>query len=187
MAANLRYLSFRCTGCGNCCKEPLLPLTDDDLRRIVRHTGERALDIVRFVDKNQIDLDDEPESFTELRQGRRVMVLAHGRRGCRYLGRDDRCTIYSARPLGCRVFPFDPLFSRDGKLRRLRLIPATECLYELDGDNDPDKLRRLSQRHESATEAYQARISQWNTAQRRRKRRGLAARTGAEFLRFLGL
>ncbi len=184
--AGADFLSFRCTGCGNCCKDPLLPLTDADLRRILRHTGERAMDVVRFVSRHQIDLDDEPESFADLRQGRRVMVLAHGRRGCRYLGTDDRCGIYNHRPVGCRVFPFDPLFYRDGRLRRLRLIPATDCEYELDGTNDVAVLRSLTERHDTSTEAYQAKLAEWNRDQRSRRRRGFAARTGADFLRFLG-
>jgi Fe-S-cluster containining protein len=181
-----RFLSFRCTGCGNCCREPLLPLTDSDLRRIVQHTGERPEAVIRWVDKNAIDLDDEPENFALLRQGKRVMVLAHTRYGCRYLGADDRCTIYTHRPLGCRAFPFDPVFAKDGKLRRLALIPAAECEYELDGKNDPDRIRSMQQRLDRATDAYHQRIAAWNRAQALRRRHGLAAETSRQFLAFLG-
>jgi len=53
--------------------------------------------------------------------------LRHERGGCRYLGEDNRCTIYSSRPLGCRVYPFDPDFSRAGKLVRLKIVKATEA------------------------------------------------------------
>ena len=109
-------LKFRCTGCGNCCKEPLLPLTAADVKRISERTGDAPTDIVRFIDRNAIDMDDEPESFAMLRQGRRVMILRHQGGGCRYLGKDERCTIYGARPLGCRIFPFDPTFDKKGKL-----------------------------------------------------------------------
>ena len=84
------------------------PLTDSDIKRITRHTGEPTRDLVRWVDRNGIDMDDEPEAFVMLRQGKRVMVLRHEGGGCRYLGSDDHCTIYGQRPLGCRVFPFDP-------------------------------------------------------------------------------
>jgi uncharacterized protein len=182
-----RWLKFRCTGCGNCCKDPLLPLTDQDVVRIKQRTGDDPKDFIIWVDRNGIDMDDEPEAFVRLRQGKRVMVLRHQGGGCRYLGQDDRCTIYSSRPLGCRAFPFDPTFNKQGKLRRLQLIQATDCLYELDGQNDPDAIREMQQRHEAATAAYQARILTWNTEQKRRVRAGRAAQTAREFLSFLGV
>jgi Fe-S-cluster containining protein len=182
-----KYLKFRCTQCGNCCKDPLLPLTDLDIRRITRHTGEATRDLVRWVDRNGIDMDDEPEAFVMLRQGKRVMVLRHEGGGCRYLGSDDRCTIYGHRPLGCRVFPFDPTFSDSGKLRRLKLIDATDCKYELDGQNDLDKIRDLQQTHAAATRAYQAKVASWNASQKERKKLGRRPQTAADFFLFLGL
>ena len=180
-------LAFRCTGCGNCCKEPLLPLTDADVRRISRKTGDTATDIVRWVDRHGIDMEDEPEAFVMLRQGKRVMVLRHERGGCRYLGTDNRCTIYSSRPLGCRIYPFDPDFSPKGKLVRLKIVKATECPYELDGDNDPDELRELDDRYQKAHWDYNDKVAEWNRTQADRKRAGYAAQTAREFLGFLGL
>lgn len=187
MATGERFLKFRCTGCGNCCKEPILPLTDGDVERIAERTGAAPSDFVRFIDRNAIDMDDEPEAFVRLRQGKRVMVMRQGAGGCHFLGADDRCTIYAARPLGCRVFPFDPTFGADGKLRRLKLIQAADCRYELDGDNDPRKIRELQERHETVTTRYHQRIAEWNREQTRRKRQGRAVQTAKKFLSFLGL
>ncbi|HEY2409724.1 MAG TPA: YkgJ family cysteine cluster protein [Polyangiaceae bacterium] len=186
MATGEKFLKFRCTGCGNCCKEPLLPLTDADMRRILRRTGEDVTELVHWVARDGIDMDDEPEAFVMLRQGKRVMVLKHERGGCRYLGEDDRCTIYTSRPLGCRIFPFDPTFARDGKLRRLKLIDAADCRYELDGDNDLRAMHDLHARHELETHAYQDRVAEWNREQKKRKRRGNAPQTAQDFFRFLG-
>lgn len=187
MTSGRALLKFRCTGCGNCCKDPLLPLTDADVARIIARTGERARDIVRFVNRHQIDMDDEPEGFARLRQGKRVMVLGHSRGGCRYLDPENRCKIYGFRPLGCRVFPFDAIFSKTGGLRRLRLIQATDCKYELDGKNYVAPMRELKQRYDDATSAYHARIAEWNQHQITRRRSGRAAQTALEFLEFLGL
>ena len=50
----LKYLKFRCTGCGNCCKDPLLPLTDADVATIIEQTRERAIDIVRIERRHKI-------------------------------------------------------------------------------------------------------------------------------------
>ncbi len=181
-----KYLRLRCTGCGNCCREPLLPITDADLRRIVRHTAEYARQCVSFVAPDGIEMDDEPEAFALLRQGRRVMVLRHVRGRCRYLGLDDRCTIYSHRPQGCVVFPFDPEPSPRGGIKRLRLIEATTCPFELDGNSDAATILARQERHDREVLAYRSRVADWNQEQRRRCRSGRLPRTGSEFLGFLG-
>jgi Fe-S-cluster containining protein len=162
-------------------------LTTRDLRRLVKHTGDPPSRIVRWVDRHAIDLDDEPEAFVQLRPGKRVMVLRHERGRCRYLGKDDRCTIYGARPLGCRLFPFDPKFSQSGNLVRLNIVQATEsCPYELDGKNDPDGLRSLKERYDRAHREYYDTVAAWNHEQRRRRRAGKAAQTAGQFLAHLG-
>jgi len=182
-----RFLRFRCTGCGNCCKEPLLPLTDGDIRRIQERTGDSVNDIVRWVDRNGIEMDDEPEAFVVLRQGKRVMVLAHERGACRYLGSDNRCGIYESRPLGCRIYPFDPTFTKKGKLKHLTIVEATECPYELDGSNDPDEIKDLHGRYAQAHEDFNEKIAEWNRAQAKKKRAGKSAGSSTEFIQFLGL
>jgi Fe-S-cluster containining protein len=186
-AKGAEFLSFRCTGCGNCCKEPLLPLTDADAKRIARRTGDRPSEFIRWVDKDGIDMDDEPEAFVTLRQGKRVMVLRHENGGCRYLGGDNRCTIYTSRPLGCRVYPFDPDFTKDGNLKRLKIVKATECPHEMDGENDAETLRELDGKYQQAHWDYNDKVAEWNREQQSRKRAGKAARTASEFLAFLGL
>lgn len=168
-----------------------MPLTDKDIARIVKRTGDRPSDMIQWVTRFEIEMDDEPEAFVILRQGKRAMVLKHERGACRYLGGDNRCTIYKSRPLGCRVFPFDPTFysrgERRGTLRHLKLIPATECPYELDGDNDANELRGLHEVYEAESRAYHDKIAEWNRLQRRRLRSGKAAQTAGEYLVFLGL
>ncbi|HEX7670675.1 MAG TPA: YkgJ family cysteine cluster protein [Polyangiaceae bacterium] len=186
-AKGAEFLKFRCTGCGNCCRDPLLPLTAADVGRIQARTGDAAADIVRWVDKAGIDMDDEPEAFATLRQGKRVMVLRHENGGCRYLGDDNRCSIYTSRPLGCRVYPFDPVFTAKGKLKRLTIIKATECPHAMDGHTDPEDLRKQDERYQEAHWDYNDKVAEWNREQTRRRREGKAAQTAREFLEFLGL
>ena len=73
------------------------------------------------------------------------------------------------------------------KLRRLKLIQATDCLYELDGENDLSKVQVLHSRHLAATSAYQAKVARWNARQNDRKSRGKEAQTAADFFAFLGI
>jgi len=186
MKKALPLLKFRCTGCGNCCRDPLLPVTDADLHRIVEHTGLPANELVKWIDRHGIDLAGEPESFVMLRAGRRVMVLRHSHGQCRFLGADNRCTIYEARPQGCRIFPFDPDFNRKGEMVRLRMIEATECPYEKDGKNSKIEIRALHRLTESELESYRLKVVDWNRVQRARLRRGQAAATTQEYLEYLG-
>lgn len=187
MAVGERFLKFRCTTCGNCCKDPLLPLNDVDLSRLAAHTGDSPLSIVKWVTRHEIAMEDEPEAFVRLKQGKRVMVLGHRRGACRYLGKDNRCTVYTARPSGCRVFPFDSTFTRDGRLKRLQLIQATECLYQLDGENDVDQIRSQRESHDAEQHRYYDRVAEWNRLQERAKRRGARVGSARDFLDFLGV
>jgi len=114
------------------------------------------------------------------------MVLRHQRTGCVFLGPDMKCTIYSSRPLGCRAFPFDPDFDRRGNLKRLRLIPATECPYTLDGSNRVKDIRRLDQRYGEELSDYHARVGEFNLTQHRRRRQGKGLLSSSDFLIFLG-
>lgn len=179
-------LKFRCTGCGKCCRDPLLPLTNADLLRIVNHSAADPAELVKWVSSREIALPAKDENFVSLRQGPRVMVLRHTRGRCLFLGTDNRCTIYSFRPLGCRIFPFDPEFSRNGKLLHLRMIDATDCLHELDGSNNVRSLLRLNQDTERELAAYHGIVADWNREQKRRQRRGQAPATAAAFLEHLG-
>jgi Fe-S-cluster containining protein len=180
-------LKFHCTGCGNCCREPLLPITDYDLRRLVEHTRRPPTDLVRWVAPKNIELDDEPEAFVHLRAGMRVMTLRHQRSGCILLDADQRCTAYAARPIGCRVFPFDSKFDSHGRIRRLELIQATECPYELTGKQSILAIRSQQLEFLDEVDAYQAKVAAFNQLQRGRSRKRRSLLTSSDFLRFLGL
>lgn len=139
-----------------------------------------------WVTAQQIDLDDEPEAFVRLRSGRRVMILRHVRGGCVLLDSKNRCSAYQARPLGCRVFPFDSKFDRAGKLQRLELIQATDCSHDRSGKQSVPTIRRQQLSFLDEVDAYQAKIGAFNQLQRSRGQKGRSLMTSADFLRFLG-
>lgn len=152
----------------------------------MQHTGRAASELVRWVSSERIDLDDEPEAFVRLRVGRRVMTLRHQRTGCIFLDEQMRCSVYEARPLGCRVFPFDAVFDRSKRLRRLELIQATECPYELTGSHSVVRIRQQQLEFLDEVDAYQAKVAAFNTLQQKRHRSGRTLMTAPDFLRFLG-
>jgi Fe-S-cluster containining protein len=188
MASGLGLLRFRCTACGNCCRDLRVPLTSADLRRLVDETGQAARTIVAWLEPEAVDMTGEPGSMVLLDHAERraLMTLAQRDRACVFLGSDERCGVYSARPASCRLFPFEPSFGRRGGLRRLRLLPGTSCDYARDGHNDPHALRVADERRWAEQRSYLSQVEIWNRSQRHRARLRHALRGSAEFLEFLG-
>lgn len=188
MASGLGHLRFRCTGCGNCCRDLRVPLTDADLRRLIDATGRSASEIVAWLPTDTVDLIGEPGSLVSLGHdtGLALMVLAQRESACVFLGAHERCGVYEARPGNCRLYPFTASFGRRGGIRRLRLLGGTECDHARDGDNDAHALRRADERRWAEHRSYLDLISRWNRAQRHRALLGRCLRGTSEFLAFLG-
>jgi hypothetical protein len=133
-----------------------------------------------------VDMSGEPGSFVELRQGRRLMVLAHGPGGCRLLDEQARCTVYTARPRDCRLFPFDVVHERR-RVRRIELLPLAGCDYARDGKNDQRAIAFDDAARWRELARYQARVAVWNRAVKHHRRLGKPVGGAAEYLAFLGL
>lgn len=93
-----RGVRFQCQpDCGRCCtreaREGSVFLEPEDVLRLSRGLGISARAFVREFTRNEC-------GELELRAGE------DGR--CRFL-EDTRCTVYEARPLQCRTYPFLPL------------------------------------------------------------------------------
>ncbi len=130
-------------------------------------------------------MSGEPESFVELPQGRRLMTLARREGACHLLGADQRCSVYEARPLDCRLFPFD--VKRHAGKSEVTLLALSDCDYELDGDNDPLLIEAQDGRRWRELAAYQARVASWNRAALRRRWLRRPLRSVSEYLGFLQL
>jgi Fe-S-cluster containining protein len=163
-------------------------LTSADLRRLVDATGESAAQIVAWLEPSEVDMTGEPGSMVLLEHEahRALMTLAQRDSACRFLGAEERCRVYDARPASCRLYPFEPSFGRRGGLRRLRLLAGTDCDYARDGHNDPHALRIADEQRWAEHGRYLAQIDVWNRSQRHRARLGHKLRGREEFLEFLG-
>ncbi|HKO50958.1 MAG TPA: YkgJ family cysteine cluster protein [Polyangiaceae bacterium] len=188
MASGLGHLRFRCTGCGNCCRDLRVPLTHADVRRLVDASGQPASQVVAWLPTREVDLTGEPGSLVLLDHpgGRALMALAQRDGACVFLGSDERCGAYAARPGNCRLFPFAATFGRRGGVRRLRLLAGTDCEYARDGVNDAHALRVADERRWSEHRSFLQLISRWNRAQRHRALLGRRLLGAREFLAFLG-
>jgi Fe-S-cluster containining protein len=178
-------LDFRCTACGNCCRKLRVAVTARDVARLAAATGSAPEALVTWLAPDAVDMTGEPESFVELSEGRRLMVLRQRDGACQLLGADNRCGAYAARPRDCRAFPFDfdepP--QRPGP-RRLLLLPLDDCEYALDGHNDTTALDADDRARWCELRDYQSVVARWNRRARHRRRLHYPIGDAASFLSF---
>lgn len=102
------FAALDCTRCAHCCKSLEVELTSADIDRLATHLNlPREEFIARYLlpASGPIERDDEG-----LPREHRFNAIP-----CPLLGADDRCSVYSARPRVCRVFP---LTDQPGLLRK---------------------------------------------------------------------
>lgn len=97
----LAGVNFKCTGCGNCCaKEPgAVFVTDEEIS-----TMAHELNITKKVFL---------EKYTRKLHGR-TALLERPNFDCVFL-KENRCSLYQARPKQCKTYPFWPEILRSKK------------------------------------------------------------------------
>lgn len=88
-------LRFECRGCGHCCRGPggYVWVDADEIRALAAALG--------------MELDAFGKKY--LRRTNRGYALIDSAVGdCILLGGDGRCSVYEARPLQCRTYPWWP-------------------------------------------------------------------------------
>lgn len=175
-----RYLNFRCTGCGNCCRRTSVLVTDADVRRIEQGTGRPVPDFVRFVPEEDVALEQRSPWWVRFGPTRAVMALRHRAGGaCVFLDDEDRCTIYEHRPVTCREHPFEPEISDSGALQYISLSDIVDCPHDWDGNYTRRQITNLARWNERQSDVYLDEVKRWN-------RRRSGPRTRPAFLRYLG-
>lgn len=180
-----KYLKFRCTECGNCCSDTIVPISHEDVLRLMKGTGWKASELVAFYTENDFDDKGEGLQFINLDGGRRTLGLRkrfdkeNDRGSCAHF-KDNRCSVYEHRPVTCRVWPFTLSFDAAGRrLTRLSINPALPCPFELDGSNSVPELVANWRWDDRQDDAWAAKVKEWN--------RTHTQGTEEDFLRFVGL
>jgi Fe-S-cluster containining protein len=184
-------LAFRCTGCGNCCRDLHVAVTDADLLRLFLATARPALDLVAFLAPDAVDMSGEPDSFVDLREGRRLMVLRRENGACHLLDGDQRCSVYGARPRDCAAFPFESESLRadvvvgEPRVRLLQLLQPERCEAVFDARNDPRVIAAADSVRDSELRAYRTQVAYFNRQVARRRRFGHRIPDAQAFVDFL--
>lgn len=125
----------------------------------------------------------EPETFVVLPEGRRLMTLAWQGGGCVLLD-GDSCGVHPARPLSCRLYPFDVALGKRGGIRRLQLLDTTDCPHEW-GVTAPERsVAELHTMHRNELTRFAGLVSEFNQRQRHRARLKKRLLTAGDFLSF---
>ena len=108
-----KLLNLECGQCSSCCRDIQVDITDSDLKRLVKYTGISADKLVRLYGHNKDDIDIEGD-WINLSYGKRAIVLNKRRNNdCIFLGKNNGCIAYKARPMTCRIFPVCVVYDED--------------------------------------------------------------------------
>lgn len=173
-------LKFRCTGCGKCCRETVVLVTDTDVQRLVARTGVAAESVVRFFKPDELVMEKRHPFWVRFATGPAVMGLRWKNGSCSFLGADNLCTVYDSRPVTCREYPFNVARSASGAVESVRIEHVVDCPGEMDGRNSLREVKSVVAWNETQSAAYVEKVREWN-------RRRSPQRTRPAFLRFLGI
>ncbi len=88
-------LRFECTECGECCRQrgryAYVYVNEEECGELAAHLG---LELAAF---------KKAHTFIDEDGWRQLAIDGEA---CRFLDGDGRCTVYQARPVQCRTFPF---------------------------------------------------------------------------------
>jgi Fe-S-cluster containining protein len=184
-----RQFRLRCANCPACCRTVRVPLTHYDVSRLVAATSFDVEQIVEWLKPDDIDMSGEPESFVELNDGRRLLVLRHNVGACLFLSPKGCCAFYNARPATCAAYPFS--IERKEGISQLTLLSDAPCSQ----DSAIERIRESEERAaawcaagrvEEELRDYLKKVAQWNRQQHRRKLARRLPRNAFAYFEFLG-
>ena len=148
---------FSCHHCNHCCTDVVCLPTPWDVRRITKMTGADPEDFVEFLEPTEIygsDMDDP--TWLQINGEYFMMALKRTDKNCcHFLNKTTTyCSIYEARPLLCRLYPFELQETKDGKFKGFRLHDDVGCPKHTDDVYQTGPLYDLAVQDELNQEDY---------------------------------
>ncbi len=127
---------FKCHHCNHCCTEVVCLPTPWDVVRIVKQTGADPYEFLEFLAPDEIgEVAKSDPTWLNCNGNRFIMALRRDERGCHFLDKRTRyCSIYEARPILCRLYPFKLQETRKGKFKGFTLHSDVGCPRHRDGE-----------------------------------------------------
>ncbi len=106
-----------CTSCGNCCKNNILVMDENDINRFLL-----------IIDKNK---EEYKKEYLHYYKSQNIYIM--NRVPCPYL-KDNKCSIYEYRANSCRVYPelktFEHIISIGNIIKNTSICPIIYNFYE---------------------------------------------------------
>lgn len=163
-----KMLKMNCAQCGSCCCDPVIELTDSDIKRLVKHTGLPTDRLIRLYAKSDFTTVNDTEDWINLSYGKRQIGLRKKKDGsCLFLSDDRKCEAYEARPMACRVFPIDVYLDEDSKASDFELSDVVrdkfiKCRQYSGKPNSFTQFRLKADQSGKETASFCRKIRQWN-------------------------
>jgi Fe-S-cluster containining protein len=178
-----KLLKLDCGQCNSCCRDIQVDVTDADVKRLVKHTGISADRLVRLYGHNKDENDIEGD-WIKLSYGKRAIVLNKKRNGdCMFLGKENGCIAYKARPMTCRIFPVCVVYDEEHEIVNLEKSEVItdktiSCKCSPGRGQTYKNIMSTAKRARVEHAAFIRKVDQWNDLDKKGNR--------YDFLRFLG-
>jgi Fe-S-cluster containining protein len=160
----IKYPKVQCGRCGNCCRLPEIPVTHKDLARLMKFTGRRANQIVRFCSDSEMEFAADSGLWISFKSGKKAMVLRKKAGRCMFQTPKRACSAYEARPQTCRTFPYSVEFE-DVTCRvvsEIDLNTVLDCNAVKCSEVDIDTLVANVRKENREDKEYHKLIKAWN-------------------------
>ncbi len=157
MGKNLVY--FKCHRCLHCCIDVICLPTPFDTIQIVKAAGLHPKTFLEFLTPEEIEgVEKSDPTWLRCDGEKYVMALRRDeKKGCFFLNKAKRqCTIYSIRPMLCRLYPFKLHETRQGQFRAFSLHQDVGCPRHRDGVVATRPLYGIYKEASDHQEAYRA-------------------------------
>lgn len=131
-------------------------------------TGEDPFDFVEFLEEDEVDdVEDDDATWLDVDGTKYIMALRReDETGCYFLNNETRlCSIYEARPMLCRLFPFKVLEDEDGNYQGFTLHDDVGCPRHKDGEVPTAPLYDLYVQDDLNQEDYHELVKIFNSKQ----------------------
>ncbi len=106
----LNEMDFSCQGCGNCCRNFYVNITDKDVNRILEKRSDLKFDdFAVFENMNKSKLNLSKDNYFIFNNGEEKLLTLKKKdnsKDCVFLAADNRCTINEFKPMVCKTWPF---------------------------------------------------------------------------------
>ncbi len=180
-ATPTRCADGACTNKAICCKDTIVPITDADVKRLMTATGLPADEIIRLYSPSDLQYDND-HTWIRMGYGKRIIGLKKKGNQCKFLNDHGLCTVYDARPITCRTYPYMVQLDEDGNLDELELNTDVDCCGRLGRHWTRKKLLADARIEDAEDDKYIDQLRAYEKRVRSGRNRGKRG-----LLKFLGL